>query len=144
MAIATEEHRQAFADFLERDGVDLDDARARGTLVLLDAAATMAAFIDDGQIDHGAFHAAVGGLIRGAGGGGRRVRAYGEMVALLWDAGDVLAAIELECLWNDLRRELPFSLFCAYRAASVAGSELTTALHDVCSLHSTVPRRRRG
>ena len=33
---------------------------------------------------------------------------YGEMVAVLWAAGDVMAAAELEELWNDLAREIPF------------------------------------
>lgn len=34
------------------------------------------------------------------------VRVFGEMVSLLWDAGDVIAAIELETLCNELRREV--------------------------------------
>ena len=68
---------------------------------------------------------------------GRPVRAYGEMVALLWEHGDVLAAIELEELWNDLGRELDFSLLCAYRSASVQGDEHAQALEQVRLLHSS-------
>jgi anti-sigma regulatory factor (Ser/Thr protein kinase) len=60
------------------------------------------------------------------------------MVALLWDAGDVLAAIELETAWNDLARELPFGLVCAYRSESVLGHEHADALHEVCHLHTSV------
>jgi anti-sigma regulatory factor (Ser/Thr protein kinase) len=58
------------------------------------------------------------------------------MVALLWDAGDVIGAIELELLWNDLGRTLPFSLLCAYPTASVSGSERAGALGTVCHLHA--------
>src|SRR5271156_79171 len=47
---------------------------------------------------------------------------------------------ELETLWNDLRRELPFSLFCAYPATSVSGPEYAQALHEVCDLHSSLVR----
>jgi DcmR-like sensory protein/histidine kinase-like protein len=138
IVIATEAHRQAFEAELAASGVDLTQARARGELLCLDAAETMAAFMPEGEIDHAAFHEVVGGLVRHAAGSGRGVRAYGEMVALLWDAGDVLAAIELETLWNDLARELPFTLFCSYPAASVLCSEHAQALHEVCHLHSTV------
>jgi anti-sigma regulatory factor (Ser/Thr protein kinase) len=66
------------------------------------------------------------------------VRAFGEMVAVLWEAGDVLAAIELEKLWNELADELPFSLLCGYPSASVATPQHAEALREVCHLHSSV------
>jgi anti-sigma regulatory factor (Ser/Thr protein kinase) len=138
IVIATEAHRRAFEAALEADGIDLAAANAGGTFFSLDAASVMAAFMADGRIDHDAFGEVIGGLVRKAAESGRGVRAYGEMVALLWDAGDVLAAIELETLWNDLARESPFSLFCAYPAASVAGSAHAEAFHRVCHLHSAV------
>jgi anti-sigma regulatory factor (Ser/Thr protein kinase) len=138
IVIATETHLRAFEAELEADGVDLARARADGKFFALDAATTMAAFIAGGQIDHDAFREVIGGLVRKAAESGRAIRAYGEMVAILWDAGNVLAAIELETLWNDLARELPFSLFCSYPASSVSGSEHTEALRQVCRLHSSV------
>jgi anti-sigma regulatory factor (Ser/Thr protein kinase) len=138
IVIATEAHRQAFEAALEEDGIDVAEMIASGRLFWLDAASTMAEFITDGEIDHDAFDELIGGLVRTAAESGRPVRAYGEMVALLWDEGDVLGAIELERLWNELARELPFSLFCSYPAASVAGSEHAEALHQVCHLHSSV------
>ncbi len=138
VVIATEAHRDAFEAALERNGADLARARAAGLFVSLDAAATMATFVRDGEIDRAAFREAIGGLVRTASATGRGVRAYGEMVALLWDAGDVLAAIELETLWNELGAELPFALYCAYPATSVAGAEHAEALHQVCHLHSAV------
>lgn len=47
-------------------------------------------------------------------------------------------AIELEVLWNDLGRDLPFSLFCAYPRSTVAGGDDLEALEEVCRLHSAV------
>jgi hypothetical protein len=44
-------------------------------------------------VDTDAFDEVVGGLVREASASGRPVRAYGEMVAVLWAAGDVAAAI---------------------------------------------------
>jgi hypothetical protein len=49
-----------------------------------------------------------------------------------------IAAIELERLWNELAREMPFSLFRSYRSASVSGSEREDSLRHVCQLHSSV------
>jgi hypothetical protein len=42
------------------------------------------------------------------------LRAYGEMVGILWQAGRFSAAILLEQFWNDLLRRSCFNLFCAY------------------------------
>jgi anti-sigma regulatory factor (Ser/Thr protein kinase) len=60
------------------------------------------------------------------------------MVALLWDAGRVAEAIELESLWNELGLQVPFSLFCAYPSRSVVGDDQAHALHEVCHLHSAI------
>ena len=80
----------------------------------------------------------IGGLIRQARTGGRPVRAYGEMVALLWDDGLVNAAIQLETMWNELGRAHSFSLFCGYPARSVTGDGHLDAFAAVCRLHREV------
>lgn len=138
IVIATEAHRRAFDAALEQSGVDVEEAKRLGWLVSVDAAAMLGTFAGRGEIDRDAFDAVIGGLVRRALSSGRVVRAYGEMVALLWEGGDVLGAIELETLWNELGRELSFSLFCAYRSAAVTGSEHAGAVHQICHLHSAV------
>jgi anti-sigma regulatory factor (Ser/Thr protein kinase) len=135
IVIATEAHRDAFEARLRESGAGANDD---GTLVWLDAAATLARFTRDGRVDRDAFFDAVGGVVRAAAATGRPVRAYGEMVALLWEAGDVTAAIDLEMLWNELAAEIPFELYCAYRSESVSGHEHADALATVCHLHSAV------
>jgi hypothetical protein len=136
--IASELHRSQFENALASQGSDLAQMVEEGLLISLDAATTMAAFMPDGEIDHDAFKETIGGVLRTASLRGSGVRAYGEMVALLWDAGQVLSAIELEKLWNELAHEFDFTLFCAYPAASVRGHEHAEALHQVCQLHSEV------
>ena len=144
VVIATEAHRRGFAEELAAAGIDVAEAGAAGALVWRDAGEAMAILTTDGSIDAEAFHRFIGGLLRQAARTGRPVRAYGEIVALLWDAGHVLAAIELERLWNELAREVEFSLLCAYRSASVSDPEQAEALREVCQLHSSIvpgPRR---
>jgi anti-sigma regulatory factor (Ser/Thr protein kinase) len=138
IVIATGAHRQAFEAELQAAAIDPIEACRQGKLILLDAAATMAAFMPHGEIDGAAFNEIVGSAVRQAGEKGRQVRAYGEMVSLLWDAGLVPAAIELEELWNGLGRELQFSLLCAYHRDSVSGPEHEESLRQVCHLHSAV------
>jgi hypothetical protein len=58
------------------------------------------------------------------------------MVALLWDAGHVAAAIELEALWNEFGQHVPFALLCAYPASSV--SDDSESFQLVCQCHSAV------
>lgn len=138
IVIATEAHSLAFQAELLDAGVDIAHAVADGALLWLDAERTLATFMDDGQVDPAAFRTKLGDVVRGAERDGRPVRAYGEMVALLWDAGDVLGAIEVEKLWNELGTDLHFSLWCGYQARGLAGDEHAHALHEVCHLHTAV------
>jgi anti-sigma regulatory factor (Ser/Thr protein kinase) len=138
VVIATEAHRAAFKAQLRDAGISPGQCRRHGALIMLDANTTMASFMRQGGIDRDAFFRVVGSVVRGARETGRPVFAYGEMVALLWEAGHVPAAIELEGLWNELSQELPFALLCAYRSESVLGHEHAEALQQVCHLHSSV------
>jgi hypothetical protein len=138
IVIATEPHRRLFGSELEAAGLDPRAASGDGSLIMLDAAATMTEFVHDGKVDRDAFRRVVGSVVRRAAASGRPVRAYGEMVALLWEAGDVLAAIELERAWNELAAELPFALFCAYRSDSVQRHDHAEVLREVCHLHTSV------
>ncbi|HKO28436.1 MAG TPA: MEDS domain-containing protein [Solirubrobacteraceae bacterium] len=138
IVIASEPHRQAFEAEMARAGVDTAEVRRNGSVIWLDAADTLSRFVRDGQVDSHGFQKVVGSLVREAAKTGRAIKAYGEMVALLWEAGDVLGAIELEKLWNGLAAESSFSLFCAYHIDSAAGAEHADAVHEVCRLHTAV------
>ncbi len=141
IVIASETHRQGFEAELELAGIDVVEAHRAGGLVMFDAGATMTQFMVAGQIDQKAFHFVLRGILDDAFEMGRQVHVYGEMVALLWDAGDVMAAVELESLWNDLIGSQHFSLLCGYPSGSVAGPEHAEALLQICHLHSSVVRR---
>jgi anti-sigma regulatory factor (Ser/Thr protein kinase) len=57
------------------------------------------------------------------------------MVAVLWEARQLNAALELERLWNVLGSEVPFSLLCGYPAADASDAP---AVEEVCRLHDVV------
>jgi hypothetical protein len=141
IVIATPAHRGEFEARLEQAGVDLAAARDDGTYLTLDAAGILRELMGDASpdrqtLDSAAFDRVIGTLIRQAAADGRPVRAYGELVALLWDDGLVNAAAQLEALWDQLNRRHPFSLFCGYRADSVTRE--IDAFAEVCRLHHAV------
>jgi hypothetical protein len=138
VVIATAAHRRAFERRLTRAGVDLAAAARAGTYRTLDAGETVCALTTGGQLDRGAFDRVIGRLIADAGQGERPVRAYGEMVALLWDAGLVNDAVQLEQMWGSLALTHSFSLFCSYPARSVTGDGHLEAFAEVCRLHGSV------
>jgi hypothetical protein len=138
LVVATAPHRLAFEAGLIAAGVDAGAAAAAGRLVMVDAAGTLRGFLDGGRLDPVRFEAAAGRMIGPLAAAGGPVRIYAEMVALLWDAGHVPLALELEELWNDLRSRLPFSLLCGYSARLVAGEDHVAARDEVRRLHSAV------
>jgi anti-sigma regulatory factor (Ser/Thr protein kinase) len=137
VVIATEPHRRAFARQLAAVGAG-PSAVGGQAVAWLDAADLLSTLMPAGRIDGEEFHREVGTIIAKASAAGRPVRIYGEMVQLLWDAGQVVAALELERLWNEVIGEHRCSLMCAYRSSSVSGAEHSEALQRVCELHSSV------
>lgn len=134
VVVATPAHRAAFG---ARLGAGAGHGTA-GSLLLADCAGTLDSFLAGGRIDPARFRDTMSGLIGRAAEAGQPVRVYGEMVAQLWDAGQVALALELETLWNGLLAELPFTLLCGYPAGLMAGHEDTAALDEVRRLHSAV------
>ena len=102
IVIATESHRAGFWRALEARDVDVERESAGGHLTLLDAGATLSLFMRDGMPDRTLFRGAIAPVIEAGKRSGERVRAYGEMVDVLWRAGNSQAALRLEQLWNEL------------------------------------------
>ena len=138
VVIAVEVRRRAFESALEGAGLDLAELARQGRYIALDAAHTLSQFLEDGRVDRERFDAVVGVTVRRAAGAGWPLHVYGEMVGILWEAGEVPTAIELELLWNDLAQETTFSLLCAYQGEYVSGSDHSDALGGFCHLHSAV------
>jgi hypothetical protein len=140
IVIATPEHRAALTVKLVNDGLPRDYFERRGNLWLLDAHETLATFMDDRLPNPARFHATIGALLDQAGGAspGTAIRAYGEMVDILWKAGNPEAAIRLECLWNGLANTRQFALLCGYSIGSFYKETNGFDIGDVCHVHARV------
>jgi hypothetical protein len=138
IVIATPDHRRSFTERLAGAGVDVAAARERGSYLEFDASDTIRGFMVGDRPDPAGFWQVVSPLLRQAARAGQPVRVFGEMVSLLWDAGLVNAAIEVEVMWNELGGQHPFSLLCAYPARPVTCSHYLDALTEVCRTHTEV------
>lgn len=136
VVLATPAHRRALDLILEQT-IDLAWARGAARYIAFDAAGTLDTFMADGSPDRDRFMACIGGIVAAARADGSTVRAFGEMVALLWDEGNVTGAIELESLWNELAQHYPFSLLCAYHTSAFDDARLVD-IGLVCDLHTAV------
>jgi hypothetical protein len=116
VVIATAEHRHLVLRELEQRGWDPADLQRQRLLTYVDAEETLDTFMREGSPDPEAFDRVVGGLIDAAGVlfPGQMLRAFGEMVDVLWSRGEQQAAIALEELWNELARSRSFALLCGY------------------------------
>jgi len=114
--VTTAEHGQLFEEELARGGCDPAVARARGTLQLFDARSTLDSILVGGRLIESRFIEVVSPIMLEAERSSRRVRAFGEMVDLLWREGDVATAVSLEQCWNRLLATSRCDLHCAYAA----------------------------
>jgi hypothetical protein len=138
IVIATEAHTGPILDVLRSRFIDVEAARHNGDLVVLDASETLALFMADTMPNAKAFEHNMGTYIRQLMTAQPHavVRAYGEMVDVLWKAGQPEAAIRLEVLWNKLAATYGFALLCGY---SMGNFYKQPALYDeVRRLHTHV------
>jgi PAS domain S-box-containing protein len=137
IVIATEAHREGLEERLKANGLDLAIAQTQDKYISLDAAETLSKFMVDGLPDPDRFTQVVGSIIMRAAKDGCRVRAFGEMVVLLWIEGNQNATLRLEECWNDLRETThPFSLLCAYPMHSFDGEVHREQFIKICHQHS--------
>lgn len=137
IVIATAAHLGALDTRLRARSFDVDRAIIQDRYVPLDAAGTMAQFMVNGWPDERRFRALIAGLVERARRGAPRVRAFGEMVAVMWARGEHAAVVHLERLWHALCHEHGFSLLCAYPMSGFA-SDAHAAIRQIVATHSDV------
>jgi hypothetical protein len=143
LVIATAEHRDALLSELRARQVDVDKLQAAGDLLFLDARQTLAGFMVDGMPDATLFKTHVPAALERVRRGRTdcTIRAYGEMVDVLWQDGMSAAAIRLEMFWNQLAMTHDFSLLCGY---AMGNFYKDAGMRDICSQHSHVLAAENG
>jgi len=137
IVIATAEHLAALEDRLLKQGISLHIARSRDQYIALEAEETMSQFMVNGWPDDVLFERMVTRLLERARGRDRRVRAFGEMVAVMWGQGLNGATVRLEHLWHKFCQREAFSLFCAYPRSGFT-QDADASMKEICDTHSRV------
>jgi PAS domain-containing protein len=141
VVVASKLHRDGLKHRLKQRGFSVNNAVHEGRYIQLDAAETLERICRNGNVDGSRFREVIGGVVKLAmreNGHTRKVVAFGEMVALLWQDGKRDAAVRLEQFWNELAAERPFTLICGYPMSCFARAEHHDGLHAVCAEHGIV------
>ena len=136
--VPTLSHWNAFHPRLEAEGVDVEAARERGQLTVVDADNFLPRFMRDGMPDSPVFLGLAADVIGQAHAGGRyeTVRWWGEMVNVLWERGDVAASMNLEDLFDQLGHKQNVALFCSFLMDNFDGDVHTHMLPRLGTNHS--------
>jgi signal transduction histidine kinase/CheY-like chemotaxis protein len=137
IGIMTAGHMTALESRFVSMGLQPESLRKQGRLICLDAASTLAKLSVNGWPDQSLLAKEIEGSVAGLR-DHAKVRAFGEMVALLWHERKWRAAIRLEEIWNEFLKLHSFSLCCAYPIRSVATEEELFGLCKVHEMHSMV------
>ncbi len=116
MLFPTLTHWNDFRPRLEAEGVDVHAAQGRGQLTVVDANELLPRFMRDAMPDPTVFRGVFGDIFRQARARGsyHKVRAWGELVDVLWERGDVAASMNLEDLFDQLNKKIGIAMFCSF------------------------------
>jgi hypothetical protein len=136
LVIASAAHNECILENLRASGIDVAALQQVNELLMLDAREMLNLFMEDGLPNPERFHAvATAALDRIAGGRKVTIRAFGEMVDLLWKDGRSAASIKLEMLWNRLAGSHDFSLLCGY---AMGNFYKDVTIDEVCRHHTHI------
>ena len=135
--IATAEHLAAIEKRIKKQGFDLSLLASSNQYIGLEAGEMLSKFMVNNWPDEDLFMELITGLFNRAQQNNRKVRAFGEMVALLWKQGLNGATVQLENLWNQLHKKDEFSLFCAYPKIGFT-QDISASMDLICCQHSKV------
>lgn len=137
IAIATSAHLIELNAALREKGIDVGRAIDNDQYLMCDADTTLSEFMADDLPDHTKFMNCIGRIISLAGGRGKPIRAFGEMVAILWESGNLEGLLQLEKYWHGLVTDKSFSLYCAYPDALFSSSpQHQNVINKICNCHS--------
>ena len=133
IVIATRSHREAVISALEAQGIYTTSAKNQGQIRFFDAELVLSTFMVGNMPEWEAFEKFLGSIIQDANLKYNAVRAYGEMVNVLWEKDRLDAAVRLEEFWNRLTEIKDFSLLCTYFLDPLSPDAYDGSLERICA-----------
>ena len=140
--VTNEATRTGVAQRLQAQQIDLATLAERGQYVAQDSALALSHLMHDGRPDQECIAEMIHGLdllrLAVPDRPRRRLTIVGDMSASLCRNGDFEAVLELERLWDDLTRALPFFTICSYPSDCFESSDAANLHANVCAAHNAV------
>jgi hypothetical protein len=135
IVIATRERLRALEESLSAFMFGMAANRLTEAYITVEAHEALGKFMVNNLPSDQLFLEFVMDLVHRASAHGRRVRAFGEMVALLWAQNNPAATVHLEYLWNGVCKQKGLQLLCAYPKAGF-NQGASGSLAEICAAHS--------
>jgi hypothetical protein len=137
VVVASQTHLNALTNLLESFLIKPHLLKAVGRYIPLNAEEALSKFMVNNWPDKILFEKFISDILVKARKNNRRVRVFGEMVAVLWSHGLQDATIQLEQLWDDFCKKEDFCVFCAYPKKGFTDG-VHNSIMNLCNLHSHV------
>jgi MEDS: MEthanogen/methylotroph, DcmR Sensory domain len=137
IVVLTSDHLRALNCILSEGDVDIEGAAADDRYITIDVESVIASLMVKGLPDEQRFADFSDLLLRRAGANFRRVRLFGETVAVLWERGQAAAVVRLEQMWQQFCSANWLSVYCAYPTAEFTEAH-REPLAEICMAHTRV------
>jgi hypothetical protein len=138
---AANETRAGIAQRLEPD-IDLAELTRRGQYIVMDAAEGLSQIMRGNKLDRKSLVDVIDSLerlrIASPHGEHSRLTILGEMAVPLYRSGNIEAAVELEQIWSELTKPLPFLTVCCYPMECFENGVGGKSFPSVCAEHAAI------
>lgn len=136
--VATKANLEKFQAVLENRSIDVHRVRSNQNLIMLDAHETLNSFMVNGMPDADKFENTIAKQMLEFKTKFPRIRAFGEMVNILWENNNLEGALKLEGMWTQLNARIGFSLMCGYSNKKFKNKLNIEALNAICAAHTHI------
>lgn len=133
--IATITHINGLIEKLILEGFNVKELDSSGQFLTIEVEEALSMFMVNDRPDPVLFRKFVTSLLVRS--KGRKIRAFGEMVAILWEKGLNGATVQLEHMWNEFCKSEIYSLFCAYPKSGFT-NDAKASIQSICEAHTQV------
>ncbi|SFD97074.1 MEDS domain-containing protein [Nitrosomonas sp. Nm166] len=143
IVIAKTALRKAVLSKLDTLGFNMQALKNKDQVKFFDAEFLLSDLLLNGVLEEEAFQKFVALPVQAAKLKYGKVRAFGEMVDVLWQNGRHDSAVQLEGLWSDLCKKEELNLLCTYLLTSLDPNSYDQSLEHICKCHThLVPMSR--
>ena len=135
IVIARPSLRKTVLSKLDALGFDNQTVKNQGQVRFFDAEFLLSSILIDGTIEEQAFRNLIGIPVQVAQSKFGKVRAFGEMVDILWQRNLQDMAIQLEDLWEDLCTNQGLRFLCTYLLDNLDPNDYDSALEKIYKHH---------